>query len=180
VDSRELGDSRLSWSESNARERESLLKTCAKKKIYGQEELEDPERSGGARLEWRDFLHRLQNCNPGILPKDGKPGSVALYVRKRSEELSESDFDPATRPDDEFFIYHKYVGGFEQEPLPEYSSIGIDSSHLATGEWRGWRSVLLGLIKARVISYREALREFGDPTFDARSTRWFEQTADYR
>ena len=175
-----LGDKHLNPEEAVHREREELLKICARKKIWGQDELEDRDRSSGRRMPWTEVVGRLLRCNPGIKVRDGAPGSIALYFHKRHEDYKESDFDYASRPKDDFYIHHKYVGGFEMHPMPEYSSIEIDSSHLPTREFRSWRSVLIGLIKARVITYASAIEHFGDPAGDRRSNRWFEQLQEYR
>src|ERR1700678_1106672 len=91
VDINELGDKRLNPEESNARETEALLKQCAKQKIWGQDELEDVERSAGPRMPWTDLIRRLKSCNPGIHVKDGIPGNVALYYKKHSDEYTDSD-----------------------------------------------------------------------------------------
>ena len=191
VDSNELGDKRLNPEEANLRETEALLKMEAKKKIWGQEELEDPERSSGSRMGWTELIRRLQKCNPEIRVRDGSAGSVALYFKKRYDEYTDVDdlilHNPTAAramnipvPSDSFFVHHKYITGFEKQPLTEYSHVDLDSSHLATHEHRGWRSVLIALIKARVITYCDAITEFGDPIHDKRSGRWFHQLQNYR
>jgi hypothetical protein len=186
VDRLELTDKRLNPEEAVIREREELLKMAAKKKIAGQEELENPERSAGPRMSWQEVLRRILICNPQIKVKDGSLGSLALYIRKKPDEIEESDYEGYLddagnlRRKSEFFIDHKYVGGFEKEPLPQWSHVLLDSSHLATREIRGWRSVLMRLIKARVISYESAIEQFGNPELDQRSGRWFEQLAKFR
>jgi len=153
--------------------------------------LEDADRSSGPRMPWSELLRRLQMCNPAIRVKDGSAGSLALYVKKNSDEYTEADVlmlqNPIMArhmnlqvPKDDFFIHHKYVGGFEMHPMPEYASVAIDSSHLATREFRGWRSVLISLVRARVISYQSAIEQFGDPAGDKRAGRWFEQTHNFK
>jgi len=52
-----------------------------------------------------------------------------------------------------------------QDPGPEYSILRINDHGVATKEkYRGWRTALLVLIAAEVISEEEALRAFGPPT----------------
>jgi hypothetical protein len=191
TDIHELGDERLNPEENVARLREELLQQEAKKKIWGQEELEDPERSSGPCIPWARLIGRLQKCNPGIRVRDGIPGNVALYFRKRPDEYTEVDeiilLNPELArsmdipvPDDDFFVHHKYVGGFEMKPMPEWAHVTLDSSEIAHREVRGWRSVLIALIKARVITYEAAVAEFGDPETDSRSGRWFDQVAKFK
>lgn len=181
TDPMELGDKRLNPEESVCREREDLLKVASAKKIYGQAELEDPMRAFGPRLQWTEVISKLHRCNPEIKVKDGIPGNVALYIRKRADEYSDADMMmPDQRPKDEFFLHHKYVTGFPKQPMHEYSTVDIDTSHLPTREHRGWRSVLIALIKSGAITYRSAVKEFGDPSGDLRSGRWFEQLQEYR
>lgn len=187
----ELGDTRLDPTENVARLREEILKSESAKKIYGQEELENVERSSGPRLSWQRLIGRLQKCNPGIRVKDGMEGSVALYFKKRGDEYTEIDDVILTNPElaramnipvpeDDFFIHHKYVGGFPMQDTPEYAHVTLDTSEIAHREVRGWRSILLALIKARAITVAAAEAEFGKPITDSRSDRWFEQTAEYR
>jgi hypothetical protein len=192
TDIHELGDKRLNPEEVVAREREDLLRIESKKKIWGQEELEDPERSSGTRLQWQEVIRRIQLCNPGIRVKDSQGGNaVALYLRKRNDEYTESDEIMLTAPEiaramnipvpeDDFFIHHRYLTGFDKHPMPEYSHVTLDSSHIAHREYRSWRSVLLALIKARAITYASTIQHFGDPESDKRSGRWDEQTQMYR
>lgn len=175
-----LGDKHLDPEESVIREREDLLKQAAKMRIHGQDELEQSERSAGPRMGWTELLRKLWKCNPQIRVKDGSPGSIALYILKKPWESEESDYTSEDRPKDDFFVDHKYVGGFQKESMPEYSHVTLDTSNLPVRELRGWRSVLIKLIKAGVISYRAAIQEFGDPSLDQRSRFWCEQLAQFR
>jgi hypothetical protein len=177
TDIRELGDGRLSAAEACERETESLLAIEAKKRIWMQDELEDPERQSGQRLNWTEVIRRLRRCNPGIVPYESNtPGDIALLVRKKPHEFTAAD---AELPNG-FLRDHKYITGFPRQELPEYSYVTLDSSLLPTREVRGWRSVLLSLVRSGVISYPAAIQEFGDPRGDQRSTRWSEQTKEFR
>lgn len=178
TDIHELGDGRLNPEESVAKHREELLAIEAKKRLYGQEELEDPSRALGPRLQFTSFISRLRRLIPSLKVLDGSPGSVALYVPLTQHELAEAML--AWRNDrDIFFLHHKYVGGFQKIELQEYSTVDIDSSRLATKEHRGWRSVLINLITQEVVSYRAVVKEFGDTGSDQRGWRWREQLARY-
>ena len=67
-----------------------------------------------------------------------------------------------------------------KEHLPEWGHVTVDASNIAHREIRGWRSVLMALIKAKAISYDAAVEEFGNPILDARSQFWFEQLKEKR
>jgi hypothetical protein len=178
ADIKELGDTRLNPKEAIAREREDLLELAGKAKIWGQTELEDHERSAGPRLSWGELIRRIRDCNSSIQVLDSQGGSdVAIYVRKKRNEYDEQERD-WTRP--EFFWDHKYVTGMPKSDLPEYAHVTLDTSGLPLREIRGWRSVLIALVKTRAITYEQAIEKFGDPTFDRRSGRWFEQLREYR
>lgn len=194
VDKQELGDTRLNPEESVFKLREEILKQESAKKMHGQDELQNADRSRGSRMPYEELLARLQKLNPGIQGKDGSPGSLALYYPKPESEYTMEDhmcpaeawkFGVQLPPNGDFFRTHKYCGGFLKEPLPEWGSVTTDTSGIAVhevekGHNRGWRSVLIGLIKAHVVTYAAAVKEFGEPVTDQRSRFWFEQTNEYK
>lgn len=173
TDRNQLGDSHLDEGESLIRERQKSLDLAAKSKIWGQRELEDKERSAGARLSYREVIRRLQNINTQIQVREGSPGSVAMYRRKKPWEYEESD------PQDGFFQDHVYVTGCEKHDLPEYPHVTLDTSGLPVREYRGWRSLLIAFIKSGAITYEQSIQAFGNPRGDPRSTRWFEQLGQF-
>jgi hypothetical protein len=178
VDPLELTDARLNPEEAVIKEREDLLRIESKKKLIAQDELEKVERSEGPRIHYTDLIRRLRKLNPGIRGKHGMEGSVAIYIKKRPDEYTEADILGEPPPNGIFFVDHKYIGGFKKDAIPEWGYVTVDSSHVAVREFRGWRSILIQLVKAKVITYRKAVDEFGDPTLDARSYQpagWFDQ-----
>lgn len=183
TDSAELGDRRLNPEEVVIREREALLREASRSKIHGQEELEDAERSAGPRLYYTEIIRRLRNINSDLQVLEGSPGNVALYKRKHRGEYDGSEVDDK-RPAPsgfhaDFFKDHTYVGGMVKDWLPEFSHVILDTSNLPVREYRGWRSVIIGLIKQGVLTYAAAVREFGEPT-GPRAGRWSEQLQPYR
>lgn len=184
VDPLELTDKRLSPEEAVCREREELLKVAGKHRIHGQDELENKQRSMGPRMSSSELISRLRRCNPDIRFVDGSPGSVAIYIHKKRHEYQESDFmpDPTNPNKDRFFVDHKYVGGFPLRELPEWGHVALDTSRLPTREVRGWRSVLIALIKGGALTYKQAAAGFGDPFLgcDSRAGLWKEQLHTYR
>lgn len=173
-DKSQLGDTHLNPEEAVCRECEELLKIAATRRVWGQDELEDAERSLGPRMSANDLIRRLRKANPDIQVKDGIPGNVALYLRKKAYEYGPEDEDRSG-----FFIDHKYVGGFPLHPLPEWGHVDTDTSRLATREHRGWRSVLIALIKGGALTYQQACTEFSEP-YDKRSWMWHEQLQPFK
>ncbi len=173
----QLGDRHLSPEEAVIREREQLLNMEARKKIWGQAELEDPDRSSGPRLYYTEIIRRLLKLNPSLKIQDGSDGQVAIYRPKRYDEYDMEQFD--WRAPMSWRWDFEYVTGMEKGYIPQYSHVELDTSNLVKREIRGWRSVLIALIKARAITYRGAIQEFGDPAGDQRSGRWFEQLNQY-
>lgn len=170
-DINELGDKRLSVEEANIKKGEEVLKQAAQYKISGQAEIENSDRSAGPRLYYTEILRRIWKINPTIQVLDGLPGNVAIYRRKSNLEVIEDVHETEVN----FFTDHVYVTGMEKAWIPEFSHVILDTSFLPTREIRGWRSVLIALIKSRALKYEDAIQEFGDPFFDQRSKRWFEQ-----
>jgi hypothetical protein len=170
-----LGDSHLDEHENLAKLREGNKKLIEKNKIAGQRELEDSQRAGGPRMPFQELVRRIQNLNHSIKVVDGSEGNVAIYVLKTNQELAESrneDDGDQTR-----YAWHKafkYVSGIPKEALPEFSMVTVDDRGIAKRELRSWRSVLISLIKAKALSYRQVVEEFGE-ALGSRSNRWNEQ-----
>jgi hypothetical protein len=179
-DRRFLGDSHLDPTENLAKIREGNKQLTDKNRIAGQSELENSERSGGARMSVNELIRKITRLNYNIRVEDGSPGNIAVYVLKTNKELAESyneDNGDTTR-----HAWHqrfKYVTGVAKEPLPEYATITVDERGLPKREIRGWRSVLISLVKARALSYQQAIDEFGDAN-GQRSWRWHEQLRGYK
>lgn len=182
-DKSQLGDTHLSPQEALYREREKDLKAASVHRIYGQDELEQADRSSGPRMYYTEILRRIWKINPEIMVKEGVKGSngtadsVAIYRPKRRNEIDWEQFDPRKGRDWRFD--HEYVTGMQKTWIPEYSSVTLDSSLLPTRELRGWRTVLITLIESGALPYKDVVREFGDPAGDRRSTFWFEYLKKY-
>lgn len=172
----QLGDKHLDPKEAVAREREELLTQISPRKAYGQAELDKPERSTGSRLYYSTLLKKLKNIYPSFLVKDGIPGNVALYQPKTKEQIDVDGYD-LTRP-----AWHNesiYVTGFAKDWIPEWGHFLNDTDGIAEREVRGWRSILIAMIKQGLFTYDAAVEEFGNPEHDQRSRFWFEQLQEY-
>lgn len=182
IDRTELGDAKLDAKENVAKLRELALKDASKYRIENQDELTDAKRSEGRRLSHTEILGRLQRLVPDLTAKEGSPGNLALYCPRTVDQV-----DAAIREgsggsgNDLFFLMNRYVGGLPKEELPEWGYLDIDTSLLATREHlRGWRTILIGLIRAGVLSYDAACAEFGDPATDPRAVQWMRKTLEWR
>lgn len=176
-----LGDKHLDAAENLAKLKEGNKALTDRQKIAGQSELENPDRMLGSRMPYQELVRKITKLNPGILVKDGSAGQIAIYVPKTRKELEESAnedkvYDP-TR-----YAWHKdfkYVTGCGKEPLPEYSGMLVDERGRPHREIRGWRSILIALVKNKAITYQQAEAEFG-PAMGQRSWRYEEQLQSHR
>ena len=160
----ELGDLRLNPTESLAKIKEDNLKLFGKHKLPGQDMLENVEMSMGRPLEWKEFVRKLNHLGPKLFIHDGgAPNAIAIHVWMDKGDGEGSRWC--------------YVGGFEKKVLPEFSHIRIDEHELPVEETRGWRSVLMGLVRQDVITHKEVVAIFGDAQ-GQRSVRWHEQLQD--
>lgn len=172
----QLGDKHLDPKEAVAREREELTKAIAPRKAYGQEELDNSGRSQGARLYYSVLLRKLKTVYPNLLVKDGIPGNVAVYRPKTESEKINDGYD-LSRP--QWHNESRYVTGFPKDWIPEWGHYLNDTDGIAEREVRGWRSILIAMIKQGLITYAAAVKEFGNPEHDQRSRFWFEQLHEY-
>lgn len=182
----ELGDKRLSPEEAVHQQRELALDEAGRFRIPGQDDFEDKQRSQGTRLYYTEIIRRLQLCNPAVQVKkadnDRYGNNVALYIPKKAHEFTRSDWAVkngamAAPPKGMFFVDHKYCGSMPTGWIPEWGHVNTDTSLLPIIDPKdpvGWRGILVTLIKGGVIRYRDAIKYFGDPRFDQRSTWWFE------
>lgn len=74
----------------------------------------------------------------------------------------------------------KYLSSFSKEWMPEFSYIVLDWQDIPETEVRGWRTVLVRLLKTGGLRWRQVQKEFGDPTSIINALRWFAQTEEFR
>jgi hypothetical protein len=172
----QLGDRFLNPEEEVIRQREDLLHDISGRKAYGQEDIEKEARSEGPRLYYSVFLRRLKKIYPQFLVKDGIPGNVAVYRPKTQEEIIQDGYDMLFP---QWHNEHKYVTGFPKEDIPEWGHYKNDTDGIALHEVRGWRSVLIAIVKQGLVTYEAVAKEFGDPIHDQRSKYWFDQLHPY-
>lgn len=175
-----LGDSCLDPTENLVKLKEGNQKLIDRQKMAKQSELEDPERMLGPKMPYQELIRKLQKLNLNIKVRDGAPGQLAFYVLKNRKEMEETAAeDMADNRRSHWFTAHKYVTGCPKEPLPEYSGVTTDERGIAKRELRGWRSILIALIKNRAVTVEQCCEEFGDAV-GRRSWRWHEQLQGFK
>lgn len=180
TDRNELGDRRLDPKENVAKKREECIAMAGMKRLAYQDDLEDPSRTMGPRLQFSEFVSRLKRIVPSLVVKDGMAGHVALYAPCNTEEVETRTLEwQNDKPD--FFRVYKYVGGFPKKEMHEFSGLDVEEyTRLANREIRGWRSVLIMLLEQGLVSYKKVIAEFGDVGTDRRGWRWLQSTWRYR
>lgn len=160
-----LGDKLLSPEEGVAKLREGNLKMAAQFKIPDQELLENIEMARGDSLHPNEFIYRLRKLDPELIVEDGGiPNCVAVRKFVRDEDG----------------LQKKYLTGFYVDrAFPEFSSILPDKNGLAKREIRGWRTVLLNLLRTKAVTYKQVKAVFGEPQ-GQRNSLWMQQTRGMR
>lgn len=167
----DLGDQKLSPQEANFKIQEENQKLIDAKKIPNQSLLENTDMALGTPMVYSELIRRVQKIAPQVIFEDGGVKN-AIAVRHYT-------YDPYGGDDAQGGYQKKYISGFYKEVLPEFSSITTDKKGLPHRELRGWRSVLLALMKAEVVPFEALVKEFGHPT-GQRSCLWSEQTQELR
>lgn len=163
ADSSSLGDTHLSPTEGLVKLKEDTQKNVVDpKKLPGQALLENKEMAVGRALQPSEFIRLLQKANPKIIvEKGGYPNAVAVRY-------------PTWNPD-ENEMQRKYISGFlVNDVMQEFSHITVDEKGLPHREVRGWRTVLIALNKAGILSFKDIKAVFGDAS-GQRSVLWDQQ-----
>jgi hypothetical protein len=139
-----------------------------------------------------DRDRRLQRTRNPLLEQmvgDGRWGQVMHsneLIRKLTKILPELVPGPGAI-EDNISLYRVRPGG---EPdficwtgcgyLPEFSIVHFNKDRQPIREQRGWRTVLLRVIKAGLITEAEAEKEFGRPSSPQQDKFWREQLWNFR
>lgn len=143
-------------------------------KLPGQDFLTNQDMAAVNYLEPFDFIRRLRKLNASLLfGVGGVPGCVSLWTTALDDE--------PTSPTYGKLVEMPISCGFRVDrPLPEFSWLETDKWNIATKEGeRGWRTVLMRLIKGGFLKYHAVKAEFGEPHGE-RGKLWHEQLREYR
>lgn len=161
TDKEELGDKRLNPEEGLKKLKEENQALIDQRKHPDQEFLANKDAAKGSPLPISEFLHTLTRLNPLLLFKPSKVwgrDSVAIYQVVNGEP--------------------QYVTGFfvDTGTIPEWTSLENKDVHgLYSRTQRGWREVIVQLIKAKAINPREIAETFGQATGQRAEKSWHKQ-----
>jgi len=162
TDRNELGDKRLNEVEALAKIKEENKRLTDKNRIPDQDILEDKQAALGLPMAPSELIRRIQKLNPRVMVElGGVKNAVAIRYAKRNAD-GESEKEYVTG----FYIDH---------PLPEFSSVLVDGKGLPVRELRGWRSVLLALVRQKILTLKQVELTFGHAN-GQRAVLWDKQT----
>lgn len=147
----------ISPAEALAKAKEDTLALASANRIPDQDLLENQEMATGYTLDHNELIRRIQLLNPKILIM---PGGVRGAAAVRYPKMEDGE------------MQNVYITGFYLEPLPEYSSVICDEMGNAKREIRGWRSVLLALLRVGALDIEKTDAMFG-PASGQRSGLWY-------
>jgi hypothetical protein len=150
----------ISPAEAVSKAKEDMLEQASGHRVPDQAILEDQAmaKQAGYWLDYQELVRRISLLNPRILfQKGGVTNAIAVRYPKRDEHGE---------------VVQEYVTGFYCESLPEYSSVTLDEKGLPHREIRGWRSVLVALIRAGALTKKQCDAIFG-PAMGERSMLWY-------
>jgi hypothetical protein len=136
-----------------------------------QEELKDDESRRGRPMRHSDFFAVLQKLVPNLYVTDGRiQGHLAVFRTYPSPQLrlEGRDFEYL------FYCPTGILPEFSQYQFDEKMDVPIRESQ------RGWRTVLLRLIKAGLLSEETCEKVFGRATECVASNRWFRELQKHR
>ncbi len=140
-----LYDSRLARDEVESYLKQDMANRNKAYELPGQEERKNSPARWGHVMHSSELLLRLQRIIPNLHVRDGRIGNDVSLFQVIADEIT-------------------YLVWTHQGDLPEYSIVIVNEHNRPVREKRGWRTVLLRLIKAGVISEEQALKQFGQPT----------------
>jgi hypothetical protein len=148
--------------ESFAAERANSLDAVKGYKWEDQDELANKDSRRVNRMPTRLFLERLKKLGVKTVALDngyqqGKSATVGLWCvpPSRTDKL-------------------RYVSYLDVPFMYEWSVLSLDGHGLPNGEeTRGWRTVLVQLVQREILSEVQIHQEFGVPSPNARSKRYF-------
>lgn len=147
----------ISPAEAVAKAKEDTINLASKNKIADQDIFEDQEMARGIELSENELIRRLRLLNPQILIM---PGGIEGAVAVRYPKYEGGEW------------HNAYITGFYLKPLPEFSSVTVDGKGLPVREIRGWRSVLLALIRCGALDRIKVDVMFG-PARGQRAGIWY-------
>jgi hypothetical protein len=133
-----------------------------KYRIPDQEDRKASRGRWGRAMQSSELILKIARIAPSVFPMDGRiEGDISLIRRRPSG-------------------YVDYIAYTNSGLLPEYSIVVVNEDNLPLHELRGWRTVLLRLIKAGVVTEEQVNKEFGLPSDGEISRFWREELKRFR
>ena len=140
----ELFNSRVGGDEAVSKLKEENDAQREKFRLPGQEERKRADLRWGRAMHSSELITRLRRLIPSLYVQNGNiPGDLSLYdVRNTRVE---------------------YLGYMHEGEMPEFSIVHTDRDDMPVREQRGWRTVLLRLVRAKVLTEQQVNEAFGEP-----------------
>lgn len=168
-DSNQLGDKKLSKEEALLEKYEDTDRQLKRYRLDDHEELKDEKKRSGYQKHSSELISKVCTLNPKLWVEETvtpRYGTVLnFYTTGRDEQGKE--------------IKRCLQAAFYPGWMPEFSWLEVDRADLPIKEHRGWRTVLMRLLKAQVLNWRDVKETFGDATGE-QSTRWRKETQEFR
>jgi hypothetical protein len=164
-----LGDGLLDFKQQSHKLKEENEALAAPQRERDQAELANQAMRSGQQLHSSEFIYRIHKLNPLIVVFRGRfEGFLTLYIPNADCENG----------------LHYLQAAFYAGWMPEHTYVTLDDHQLIKtvqegGIHRGWRTILLRLLQAGVVTWQQVMDEFGDATGLA-ATRWHKDTQRFR
>lgn len=161
---------RLSTAEHTANLREKNYNASQKQRWEHQDELVNDESRVGRSMHSSELLRRLKKLVPCLFFRDGNiAGDIAVF---QTFGVPQPELEGRT---------FKYLWYIPTGMLKEFSTYEFNDRGVVVREnERGWRTPLLRLIKANLLTEQQCNKEFGNPTSGVASNRWFRELSKHR
>ncbi len=141
--------------------KQDMERRLAPQRLRNQELMMNAPSRMGRTLSSSELIMHLQRLIPGFKTSPGGIlGDISFY-RALGDTIDS-------------------LGWVTKGIVPEYSIVHVDARGLPKSEQRGWRTVLIRLIKHGVITEAQCDREFGLPSQGEVSCLWREALWDHR
>ena len=149
---------------------EQTDKDLARERFPNQEDFKQKERRMGKRMLHTEFVKKVLSLNKNLVCEDslGMKGSAAFYLWRNGPNGPQKVYTAAC---------------FRKGWIPEWTTMETDTSDRPTmdGLVYGWRTVLQRLVQKQAITYRQAVKTFGEVhRQDLCGKNWKIFTADFR
>lgn len=161
-DSTKLGDGKLSPHEQLKKSFEETDSALMQYRLDDHEDLKNAEKRLGKPMQHQELIRRIERCNPRVWAEAtiNHDTGMNFYTNRKGVKTC-------------------LGAAFEKGWLPEFSIVFVDAADLPVKEKRGWRTVVVRLLKQRIITWEQVLNVFGD-ALGHNSKRWAMETQQYR